>query len=130
MNSGHGEFNLLWKTRGDGELSAKVYYYDNNRQLPGPVLLYNVDASTGRLHDRNSFGQAVFTSRLGEKWRLRVSGKFNWSGSLYTEIDKKYPGGRLEQFYWQREAYAGTQLLYEATRAWSFDYSAELIEQQ
>ncbi len=125
MNSGHGEFNLLWKTRGDGELSAKVYYYDNNRQLPGPVLLYNVDASTGRLHDRNSFGQAVFTSRLGEKWRLRVSGKFNWSGSLYTEIDKKYPGGRLEQFYWQREAYAGTQLLYEATRAWSFDYSAD-----
>lgn len=125
MNSGHGEFNLLWKTRGDGELSAKVYYYDNNRQLPGPVLLYNVDASTGRLHDRNSFGRAVFTSRLGEKWRLRVSGKFNWSGSLYTEIDKKYPGGRLEQFYWQREAYAGTQLLYEATRAWSFDYSAD-----
>lgn len=125
MNSGHGEFNLQWKTGESGELTAKVYYYDNNRQLPGPVMYYNVDASSGKLRDRNSFGQAAYTRRLGEKWKLRVAGKFNWSGSLYTDIDKKYPGGKLDEFYWQREAYGSAQLLFEPDKAWSFDYSAD-----
>lgn len=125
MNSGHGEFNMLWKTRGGGEITAKVYYYDNNRQLPGPVMYYNVDASSGKLRDSNAFGQASMTMRPGEKWRLRVSGKFNWSGSLYTDIDRKYPDGKLDEFYWQREAYGSAQLLFEPDKAWSFDYSAD-----
>ena len=125
MNSGHGELNFLWKTRRDGELTAKVYYYDNDRLLPGPVMLYNVSPNNGKLRDRNSFAQASFMQPLGEKWKLRAAAKFNWSGSLYTDIDLKYPGGCLNEFYWQREVYGTAQVMFEPTRAWSFDYSAD-----
>lgn len=127
MNSGHVELNLRGETGYNGEYSAKLYYYDNNRQLPGPVILYNIDASTGKLQDRNSFGQMSFLQQLGSKWKMKIAGKYNWSESLYTETDKKYTDGKLEQFYWQREAYLTGQLLYNATDAWSFDYSADYI---
>ncbi len=125
MNSGHGEFNFLWKTRRDGELTAKMYFYDNDRLLPGPVLLYNVSPNNGKLRDRNSFAQAAFLQPINDRWKLRVSGKFNWSSSKYTEIDGKYPGGKLDQFYWQREAYVTGQLLFDATRNWSFSYALD-----
>ena len=125
MNSGHGEFNFLWKAGDSGELSAKIYYYDNNRQLPGPVMYYNVDASSGELRDRNTFGQLTYTHQIGKSWKIRAAGKFNWCGSLYTDIDKKYPDGKLDEFYWQREAYGSAQVMFEPTRAWSFGYSAD-----
>ena len=125
MNSGHGEFNFLWKAGDSGELSAKIYYYDNNRQLPGPVMYYNVDASSGELHDCNTFGQLTYTHQIGKSWKIRAAGKFNWCGSLYTDIDKKYPDGKLDEFYWQREAYGSAQVMFEPTRAWSFGYSAD-----
>ena len=41
MNSGHAEINTRWRPTPASTLDAKVYYYDNARQLPGPVILYN-----------------------------------------------------------------------------------------
>lgn len=127
MNSGHGELDLLWKTSGNGELTAKVYYYDNDRLLPGPVLLYNVSHDNGKLRERNTFGQAAFSRGISDRWKFRVSGKFNWSNSNYTDINGKYPGGRLDQFYWQREVYGTGNVLFDATKKWQLGYSLDYM---
>ena len=49
MNTGHGELNFVWTPNAFNRLSGKVYYYDNDRQLPGQVHYYtNVSKETSR----------------------------------------------------------------------------------
>jgi len=59
MNSGYGEMNFVWKASRAGQLSGKVYYYDNDRQLPGQVRYYT-NNSNEVLRDRNAFGQLQY----------------------------------------------------------------------
>ena len=59
MNSGHGEVNFLWNINDKNRLSGKLYYYDNDRQLPGQVRYYT-NESNETLRDRNAFGQLQY----------------------------------------------------------------------
>lgn len=122
MNTGHGELNWTWKSDGRRLLTGKVYYYDNDRQLPG-VVHYYTNLSGETLRDRNAFAQVLYQTRLGEQVALRVHAKYNWAASIYR--DKLYPGGVNDASYWQREAYASAALLYVPNLRWSFDYSAD-----
>lgn len=124
MNSGHGEIGVDWKISNRQSLSAKVYGYHNGRQLPGPVIYYN-NITHERLRESNVFAQAIYGNRLSDILSLRVWGKFDWSASLYSDRDGKYPGGVLNQYYWQREYYLAGALLLTPWRHWSFDYSAD-----
>lgn len=124
MNSGHGEINASWRPTGRSSLSAKVYYYDNDRQLPGPVIYYNSDNNES-LRDRNFFGQIHYRNALSSQWSVQAHAKFNWASSLYEDVNGKYPGGRLNQNYWQREAYASGCVLWIPAEHWAFDYSGD-----
>ncbi len=124
MNSGHGEIGAEWKISDHQSLSAKIYGYHNGRQLPGPVIYYN-NVSHERLRESNVFAQAIYRNRLSQIVSLRVWGKFDWSGSLYMDKNGKYPGGELNQHYWQREYYLAGAMLFTPWRHWSFDYSAD-----
>ncbi len=122
MNSGHGELNFLWTINDKNRLSGKVYYYDNDRQLPGQVRYYtNLNRET--LRDRNFFGQLWYQTRLAERWSMKWNGKFNWYSSSYR--DPLYQGGVNDADYWQREAYTSVALLYTPNDSWAFDYSAD-----
>lgn len=122
MNSGHGEFSFLWNINALNRLTGKVYYYDNDRQLPGQVRYYtNVSKET--LRDRNFFGQLVYQTRWSNRLSLKWLGKFNWYSSSYR--DPLYQGGVNDADYWQREAYTAVALLYTPHENWSFDYSAD-----
>lgn len=105
MNSGHAEANMSWQTGRRSTLRAKGYYYDNSRRLPGPIIYYNNDCRES-LRETNAFGQLTYQAAIGEKWSLRASGRGDFSRSLYHDEDGKYPGGELNQHYYQREAYA------------------------
>lgn len=124
MNSGHGEINATWSQSSRSSFSAKIYYYDNDRQLPGPVIYYN-NSNHETLRDRNFFGQIQYRNALNSQWSLQVHGKFNWAASLYHDEDGKYPGGELNQDYWQREAYGSACLLFLPADKWAIDYSAD-----
>lgn len=126
MNSGHAELNLRWRATPYSTLDCKVYYYDNDRQLPGAVTLYNSD-SNETLHDRNFFGQLTYKNLSLEKLSFQGIAKFNWDATHYSDVDGKYPGGKLEEQYWQREAYASAMALYMPNDRLSFDYSADYI---
>ena len=122
MNSGHGEMNFLWNINALNRLGGKVYYYDNDRQLPGMVHYY-VNLNKETLHDRNFFGQLMYQTRWSDKVSLKWNAKFNWFSSEYR--DPLYQGNINDADYWQREAYTSAALLYTPDSHWAFDYSAD-----
>ncbi len=124
MNSGNAEANLLWNIDTRNSLTAKVYYYNSHRRLPGPVIYYN-NVSHERLRERNAMAQGQWRTRLSDCLTLNALMKFNHAVSMYHDENGKYPGGVLDQNYWQREYYTSWALLYAPVENWLFDYSAD-----
>lgn len=124
MNSAHGEINTRWRITPASTLDAKVYYYDNNRELPGLVILYNPICHE-KLRDRNFFGQLTYKNLSLSKFLFQGLAKFNWDASLYHDEDGKYPGGVLDEDYYQREVYVSGSALYVPTDKLAFNYSAD-----
>lgn len=126
MNSGHAEINTRWRPTPASTLDAKVYYYDNARQLPGPVILYNPICNE-KLRDRNAFGQLTYKNLSLRKFSFQGLAKFNWDASHYQDKDGKYPGGVWDESYYQREAYVSGSALYMPTHRLAFNYSADYV---
>lgn len=122
MKQGHAEAGFVWQASPADRLSGKVYYYDNDRQLPGQVRYYT-NLSKEQLHDRNAFVQLQYAARRGDRWALRIDAKYNRAVSEYT--DGLYKNGINDATYRQNEAYASACLLYVPSAEWSFDYSAD-----
>ncbi len=122
MNQGHAEVNFLWKPSLKSQLAGKVYYYDNDRQLPGQVRYYT-NLSNETLHDRNAFGQLRFQTRWNDRWSLKWQGRATWSESRYNDglVASQVQDGN----YWQREYYTTACLLYTPAEHWTLDYSAD-----
>ena len=122
MNSGHGEVNMVWSANDFNRLSGKVYYYDNDRQLPGQVHYYtNLNGET--LRDRNFLAQLQYQTHNRTGWSLKWHAKYNWTASIYK--DALTPNAFNDASYWQREAYTSAAVLYTPDDNWSFDYSAD-----
>lgn len=122
MNAGRAEVNGVYSIDGMSYLAAKLYYYDNDRQLPGEVHYYTT-LSRETLRDRNFFAQLSYQRRWQDRWSLRVHGKWNWASSEYR--NGLYPGGVNDASYWQREGYVTAALLYTPDSRWAFDYSSD-----
>ena len=125
MNSGHGEVGAHWRIGQRHQLWGKLYYYDNDRQLPGIVRLYtNVCGQQER--DRNAFAQLRWMGR-GHNDRLlfKVNAKYNWASSAYRDtllVDR-----RDDATYWQREGYVSGALLYLPDDHWALSYAADYV---
>lgn len=124
MNSGHGELNFKWRLTLGSIFEAKTYYYDNNRQLPGPVVLYN-PMSDDTLYDKNFFGQLVYSNYSLSKFSFKALAKFNWDATYYHEVDGKYTAGYNDDNYIQRETYVSGSALYVPNDVLSFNYSVD-----
>ncbi len=123
MNSGRVELNFNWQPNIHNTLSAKAYYYNNHRRLPG-IVHYYTNENHERLVDQNAFGQLSLRSRLSSQWALLAHAKYNWSA---TDYQNRTPGsGLADACYWQREAYASASVLYTPLRWLSLDYAADL----
>ena len=123
MNAGRGELNFNWQPNIHNTLSAKAYYYNNHRRLPGIVRLYTSE-NHERLVDQNAFAQLRFRSQLSPQFALLANAKFNWAT---TDYQNRTPGsGLADACYWQREAYASASVLYTPLRWLSLDYAADL----
>ena len=124
MNQWHGELNACWIPSSRHRLTAKLYYYDNDRQLPGIVHYYTHD-NDETLLERNAFLQACWRSTLSDKVSLMVNGKWNWAMSDYHNGTPS--GGIGSSTYWQREAYGSAAVLYTPSDWLSLDYSADYV---
>lgn len=126
MNTGHAELNTRWRLTDSSTLDAKIYYYDNDRELPGKVVLYN-PVSNEHLRERNFFGQISYKNLSLQKFAFQGLAKFNWDCSNYKDVSGIYPGGVLNEIYYQKEAYLSGSVLYLPTNKLSFNYSADYI---
>ncbi len=123
MNSGRAELNFNWQPNIHNTLSAKAYYYNNHRRLPG-IVHYYTNENHERLVDQNAFGQLSLRSQLSSQWALLAHAKYNWSA---TDYQNRTPGsGLADACYWQREAYASASVLYAPLRWLFLDYAADL----
>ena len=123
MNSGRAELNFNWQPNIHNALSAKAYYYNNHRRLPG-IVHYYTNENHERLVDQNAFAQLSLRSQLSSQWALLAHAKYNWSA---TDYQNRTPGsGLADACYWQREAYASASVLYTLLRWLSLDYAADL----
>ncbi len=122
MNTGHGEMNFVWTPDGFNRLSGKMYYYDNDRQLPGVVHFYS-NLCKESLRDQNIFGQLQYLTHNCSGWSLKWSAKFNWNASVYK--NPLIPNNSYDASYWQREAYTSAAVLFTPSDQWSFDYSLD-----
>lgn len=124
VNSGNAELNLVWKPASGHTLSLKAYYFDNDRLLPGPVIYY-ASPSNEHLKEKNAFLQLDYSSRLSSKFSLKTIAKFNWDKTSYTDVNGKYPGGRLDEDYRQNEEYISAVLLFLPIESLKLSYAAD-----
>lgn len=123
MNSGHAELNIHSRISRLHQLWAKVYYYDNDRQLPG-IARYYTNLSAETLRERNFFSQVRWLMRShNDQWLMKLNAKYNWASSAYQD---SLVAKRLnDATYWQREYYVSAALMWLATEHFTFDYSAD-----
>ena len=124
MNQGHAELNMRYAFSDNHSLNLKLYYYDNDRQLPGVVRYYTND-SQQQLRERTAFGQLQYRGVLSPRWQLRAAAKWNWANTDYR--DRLYPEGNMDGNYWQREGYLTAAALWNATESLRFSYASDYL---
>ena len=124
VESYQGEMNLFHTFKDESELSAKAYYYNSKRGLPGAVILYNSE-SDERLWDENFFAQAKYKKAFSPQWTLQAQGKYNYSWNKYEDTGVEYTGGKQTDTNRQTEYYLSASALYKPTSAWSFSLSQD-----
>lgn len=84
-------------------LTAKAYYTQSQRGLPGAVILYN-PYNNERLTDRNAFVQTQYSYWRGQ-WHVLARAKVNHAYDHYTDTNVKYAGGVQTDINRQNEYY-------------------------
>lgn len=122
MKSGHSEANFIWNINKHNQLDGKLYYYDNDRLLPGQVRYYT-NLSNEKLRDQNFFAQLGYRTFNGNNLSFKFKAKYNWAASKYK--DGSYSDGIKDADYWQREIYSSACILYTPFVDWAFSYAAD-----
>lgn len=122
--SGHAEANFSLRPTSASSLTSKAYYYDSDRRLPGPVIFYN-NVSHEALRERQAFWQGRYRTALSDKLLLMANAKYGFASSFYSDQSGKYPGGCLNQRYWQREYYGSGALLWLPSKPLSISYAVD-----
>lgn len=105
-----------------GTWTAKVYYYDSERGVPGAIV-NNVFRNGERQWDRNFFAQGTFEYLFNNAYQLRVNAKyaFDYLRFLRDEPNMLYVDNR----YRQHEAYLSAANLFRITPWWDATLSAD-----
>ncbi len=109
--SWHTEANLYSLLRDSSRVTAKVYYFQSERGLPGGVIFYN-PYNKERLWDRNFFVQAGYEKHFNPRWALKGAMKYNYSWNRYMDVNNKYASGKQIDRNRQQEYYATVSGLY------------------
>lgn len=120
-----GEANMYVNFSHSDELKAKIYYYDSNRGVPGPTILYN-DYSTDRMKNRNGFGQLSYKKSFSTRFNYKVLAKYNHDYMMYSRTHYSYENGILVDEFKQNELYLSNILLYQASNNLSFSLAEDL----
>lgn len=120
------EVNLYSDFGKQGQLNAKVYYFDSERGLPGNVVLGN-DYAKERLWDKDFFTQLFYSVSLNNKLKLKSRAKYGQTRTKYRDTHDKYgDSGKLENKYKEKDAYLSNSILYSLNEKISFSLAEDL----
>lgn len=122
---GHGELSGRYFLSSKTQLRAKIHYYVSDRELPGGVVYYNTE-SNETLKDKNAFAEVVSRTDW-DSTMLMIAGKFNWSACYYHDEAMMYPGGKLDNRYFQREWYGTAVVRHNFTDHFSMANATDYI---
>ena len=123
---GHGELSGRFLLSPKTHLRAKTHYYVSDRELPGGVIYYNT-VSNETLKDKNAFAEVVSRTDWGSRTVMKIGGKFNWNASYYHDEAMMYPGGKLDNRYFQREWYGTAVVRHNFTEHFSMANATDYI---
>ena len=119
------ETDLALSFRHHHSLSAKAYYTQSLRGLPGAVILYN-PYSKERLTDRNAFLQTQYRFQQGD-WQVFARAKYNHAYDYYTDTNVKYSGGMQTDINRQNEYYLQGTAVWHSTPALGIALSQDAV---
>ncbi len=102
VKSYHTEANIYYSPAENSSLDLKGYYSYSDRGLPGAVTLYN-PVSTETLIDKNGFFQATYNNRFSDRWKLRISAKYNYGFNADRETGPQFTDGIYAANHTQHE---------------------------
>lgn len=102
----------------------KAYYYQSSRGLPAAATYY-YNHSNQHLWDKNAFVQSNYRKEFGQRFALRLAGKWNWSYQRYLDPDYKGSTGQTENNYYQQEYYLSASALWRALDNLSFSLATD-----
>lgn len=106
-----------------GSWSAKVYFYNSERGIPGAIV-NNVFLNGERQWDRNLFIQGAFDYLLGHDYEIKINAKYanDYTHFLRDDPQMLYVDNR----YWQQEIYVSIAGLRRITSWWDFSIASDL----
>ncbi|MEO6631714.1 MAG: TonB-dependent receptor [Mucilaginibacter sp.] len=117
---------LYWTKSDSNKFNLHINYYDSDRGLPGPVILYSANPSRERLGNRDFFIQAGYERVWASGFHLFLNTKLSQNYLRYLNPDFLNEEHRLDQRFTQREVYQSAALAYHFTTNWEVSYSADI----
>ena len=106
--------------------SAKIYYFESERGLPGATVFYNTENfSSQRLWDRTLFAQGSYLRRLNRSFDFQMHGKYNYAYTRYLDPTVHNSAGKQESIYQQQEVYVSAGVNYRCLSGLSFSLVAD-----
>lgn len=106
-----------------GSWSAKVYFYNSERGIPGAIV-NNVFLNGERQWDRNLFIQGAFDYLLGHDYEIKINAKYanDYTHFLRDDPQMLYVDNR----YWQQEIYISIAGLRRITSWWDISMATDM----
>jgi vitamin B12 transporter len=126
IQSFRAEENVFLSLSDKHNLSTKLYYYQSDRALPGPVIFYNT-SSAQRLRDDNIFIQSHYQGELSSRLQLNIRAKYAYNHMHYTDPDYLGTIRVMDSRYKQQEQYGSVSLAYHITPRLQWGNATDMI---
>ena len=117
------ELGLTGRNGDHGGWSARGYYYQSQRGLPGAIIANKFDY-TQRQWDRNIFIQSSYHADAG-RYSLLVNGKYANDHTRYLDPEYVTTTGFLDNRYAQQEIYFSAANRYRLNEVWDIALSGD-----
>lgn len=122
--SAEGNFFLKHK-QNRYELKAKVFYYNSERGMPGPIIYYQ-SAGDDRWWEQQVFGQLQYLLHISKKISYQLNTKYSYSYQRYLDPNYHNLEGKLDNRYEQDEIYLSNSLIYKCLSFISLSFSQDV----
>lgn len=117
---------IYWVKNDSNKFNLRVNYYNSDRGLPGPVVLYTPPPSGQCLWNQDLFIQSGYHHSWKSGVNLLLNAKFSKNNLRY--LDPQFPNtaGVLDQRFTQREYYQSAVLSYHILPNWEVSYAVDV----